>query len=360
MVGPASCAMDIMAVTQKDGSIQYTPFYVRHGVIARKDKIVRIYLNGTEITHPTYQFVIQKGDRFAKFIEKNAPNDAPTSKTKNPVVMVVPPRTHRPWPIPAELRKKGDPVEQDANFGDREVVCMDERRYLQPPSDLLEANVKEPSTLSFKTEDKTVECTLFPYHHTDKIIISDYDGTITKQKNDLMSIIMTKFKWNNLTTRKGVADLYTEIAANGYKFVYISARIFRQMKGVKDYLAQDSLPRGPIITTPHKTYLSRFYKTIAGTADSFKLAVLGSMKYMFDEDSIVGAFGNKRTDVKAYRAAEIPKDAIYIVKGTTVYKKNEMGKMDDELFEGYDGVKEDALKTFPKIPSTAPGQVTQS
>lgn len=70
------------------------------------------------------------------------------------------------------------------------------------------------------------KCYLFRWKHTDKVVISDIDGTITK--SDVLGHIlpMVGKDWAQL----GVAELFTKIEKNGYKLLYLSARAIGQSR----------------------------------------------------------------------------------------------------------------------------------
>lgn len=62
----------------------------------------------------------------------------------------------------------------------------------------------------------------------------------------------------------GIARLYSMIASNGYKFLYLSARAIGQSKITRDYLrsirqGDISLPDGPLLLSP-SSLVSAFHK----------------------------------------------------------------------------------------------------
>ena len=76
-------------------------------------------------------------------------------------------------------------------------------------------------------------CHVYLWHHSNKIVISDIDGTITK--SDVLGHVfpMIGRDW----AQSGVASLFTKIVNNGYHIVYLSARAIGQASITKEYLA---------------------------------------------------------------------------------------------------------------------------
>ena len=72
----------------------------------------------------------------------------------------------------------------------------------------------------------------YKWDPTCHIVISDVDGTITK--SDIMGHVSYVFgrDW----THSGVAQLYSNIHANGYNVMYLSSRAIGQSGTTKDYL----------------------------------------------------------------------------------------------------------------------------
>ena len=101
-----------------------------------------------------------------------------------------------------------------------------------------------------------------------KIIISDVDGTITKE--DVMGHVM--YAIHQDYTQRDIVKMYNRlnvlsfdsilyIQENGYLILYLTARAVGQMKDTRNYLEgieQDGqhLPKGPIICSPNRTFAS--------------------------------------------------------------------------------------------------------
>jgi len=66
-------------------------------------------------------------------------------------------------------------------------------------------------------------------------------------------------------SQAGIAKLYSMVARNGYKFLYLSARAIGQAKTTREYLrsvcqtGNISLPDGPLLLSP-SSLISAFHK----------------------------------------------------------------------------------------------------
>lgn len=166
--------------------------------------------------------------------------------------------------------------------------------------------------------DENLETAIYLWNETDKIVISDIDGTITK--SDVWGLISSYIgaDWTHL----GIASLFSKLYENGYKIIYLSARSLGQSGNTKEYLynvEQDNykLPDGPILLNPDGLFSAIYREIIAKNPDEFKINVLNSIKQLFSneyrDDAIVAGFGNKLTDIIAYKTVNIPTNRIYTI-----------------------------------------------
>ena len=124
----------------------------------------------------------------------------------------------------------------------------------------------------YKTDSinkKSVKCRAFLWENTEKIVISDIDGTITR--SDVLGMILPFFgkSWNH----KGVTKLYENIHKNGYKFIYMTSRPIAQDKYTGNYLeslkeSRNSLPEGPLLMSPDGIFTSLKREVIDKTDDN--------------------------------------------------------------------------------------------
>ncbi|XP_028967943.1 phosphatidate phosphatase LPIN2 [Galendromus occidentalis] len=159
-------------------------------------------------------------------------------------------------------------------------------------------------------------CHIFLWHETDKVVISDIDGTITI--SDILGHVMPMLGkgWEHL----GVATLFNKVANNNYKFIYLSARAIGQAGMTRGYLKsirQDSLslPEGPVLLNP-TSLLNAFHReVIIKRPQDFKISCLKDIMSLFPMDSrpFYAGFGNRLTDVLSYRAVSIETQRIFTI-----------------------------------------------
>lgn len=173
------------------------------------------------------------------------------------------------------------------------------------------------------------KCYLFKWKYSDKVVISDIDGTITK--SDVLGHIlpMVGKNWEQI----GVAQLFSKIEENGYKMLYLSARAIGQAKTTRDYLqsirqGDVKLPDGPLLLNP-TSLMSAFHReVIEKKPEQFKIACLSDIRDLFpDKNPFYAGYGNRINDVWAYRAVGIPISRIFTI--------NTKGELKHELTQTF-------------------------
>jgi phosphatidate phosphatase LPIN len=126
---------------------------------------------------------------------------------------------------------------QDKRLSKRESICK--VRCFSPPSEQLKLlNLKEGrNEIKFVCNSRlsgqqTLAAEIYLWDETDKIVISDVDGTITR--SDVLGHIMPMIgkDWS----QEGVTELFTNIEKNGYKILYLTARAICQSSQTKNYI----------------------------------------------------------------------------------------------------------------------------
>ncbi|XP_044154949.1 phosphatidate phosphatase LPIN3 isoform X1 [Bufo gargarizans] len=166
---------------------------------------------------------------------------------------------------------------------------------------------------------------IYLWESTDRIIISDIDGTVTR--SDALGHILPQLgkDW----TQPGIVQLYNAIHMNDYKFVYCSARSVGLAEITKTFLQSVSeggftLPPGPLLLSPTSLFAALHREVIEKAPERFKIACLSDIRQLFtDSYPFYAAFGNRPNDVVAYREVAVSESRIFTV--------NPRGELTQEL-----------------------------
>ncbi|GJD09680.1 Phosphatidate phosphatase PAH2 [Galdieria sulphuraria] len=158
---------------------------------------------------------------------------------------------------------------------------------------------------------------IFLWSSDSKIVVSDVDGTITR--SDVLGHLLPRVgkDWSH----EGIAKLYTLIARNGYKMLYLTSRAIGQATSTRAYiqsLYQDSkytLPEGPVVMSPDRLVESLAREVIRKRPQEFKIAALRNVKELFADsyNAFYAGFGNRYTDLISYRAVGIRSNRIFLI-----------------------------------------------
>ena len=181
---------------------------------------------------------------------------------------------------------------------------------------------KGENTITFSVTTKyqgttATTANIYLWHHTDKIVVSDIDGTITK--SDVYGHIMPWF--GNDWSHTGVTDLFSAIRCNGYRFVYLSARAIGQARLTRQYLRSVkqgslTLPDGPVLLNPSSLIHAFHREVIMKKPEEFKIAALRDIASLFSPEPYHAGFGNRMTDVVTYCSVGIPRSRIFTINPT--------------------------------------------
>ena len=163
---------------------------------------------------------------------------------------------------------------------------------------------------------QTVSASIYLWTPDVKIVISDIDGTITR--SDILGHVMPLVgrDWSHV----GVTQLYSDIHRNGYQLLYLTSRAIGQANITRGYIhslrqGESSLPFGPVIMSPDRLLHSFKREVIHRRPQEFKIIALRDVAGLFDDDHnpFYAGFGNRITDVVAYRAVGVPASRIFII-----------------------------------------------
>ena len=186
------------------------------------------------------------------------------------------------------------------------------------PSHILEKfELKEGmNEIEYIVDGYTISSNIYLWDYTDKIVISDFDGTITR--SDVIGQIGVYFgiDW----THKYIAKLYSHIVNNGYKMLYVTARTMYMQSSTKNSLNSINqngflMPVGPIMMNDNGYVDSIKTEIIDKVPQEFKIECLSNILKLFpdDVDPFYCGIGNKPTDKIAYEKVGINPSKIYII-----------------------------------------------
>ncbi|CBY07408.1 unnamed protein product [Oikopleura dioica] len=171
------------------------------------------------------------------------------------------------------------------------------------------------------------EASIYLWHHTDKIIVSDIDGTVTKSDvvGQLSNIVYYEY------SHHGIHNLYNNIAKNNYKFMYVSSRAISQSHMTKTYInwtEKDGkyLPNGPVLLNPSSLVSALLREVWTRNPEEFKIDCLTGIRNLFpgyQPTPFYAGFGNKMTDETSYLEVEIPKKRIFTISKKGVVKNSD-------------------------------------
>ena len=173
------------------------------------------------------------------------------------------------------------------------------------PSNILEKfELKEGTNeIQYIVDGYTINSNIYLWNYSDKIVISDFDGTVTR--SDVIGQIGVYFglDW----THKYIAKLYSHIAKNGYKMLYVTARTMYMQSSTKNSLYsinQDgfSMPEGPMMMNESGYVDAIKTEIIDKVPQEFKIECLLNLLKLFpsDVEPYYAGFGNKPSDTIAY------------------------------------------------------------
>jgi phosphatidate phosphatase LPIN len=152
-----------------------------------------------------------------------------------------------------DINSDGDAdVEVNASDGGEILVCDAYKKSVRLTSEQwaklkLNYGVNKVTFAVTTRYQGTASCDarIYLWKSTDKVVISDIDGTITR--SDVLGQVLPYVgkDWSQV----GVTELFTNIQQNGYHFMYLSARAIGQATYTRDYLwsvrqGEISLPDG--------------------------------------------------------------------------------------------------------------------
>lgn len=232
----------------------------------------------------------------------------------------------------------------------------------------------EKETLNVELKQRLIFGNIYLWDISDKIIISDVDGTITK--SDLGGHVLPKIGFDYC--QNGICEMLNRINSNGYRIVYLTARGIGQSSLTRKYLFDElNVPNGAVICSPSTTRAALYREVIQKRPQDFKIPTLNMIVKAFNDDKnntnndeskdkddsdkynpFIGGFGNRDTDAKTYNYFGIGKAKTFIILDDKHAKKMEKDKdinnkeneVEATYIKDYNEIFENINDTFPKLP----------
>ena len=196
------------------------------------------------------------------------------------------------------------------------------------PSHILEKfDLKEgKNEIEFIVDGFTVSSNIYLWNYTDKIVISDFDGTVTR--SDVIGQIGVYFgiDW----THKYIAKFYSHISNNGYKFLYLTARTMYMQGPTKNSLYcinQNGfyMPYGPMMMNDSGFVNSLKTEIIDKVPQEFKIECLFNVLKLFppEVEPFYAGFGNNNSDKFAYEKVGLNPAKIFIINEKGEISRND-------------------------------------
>ena len=325
-----SGAMDVLVIESPSGEFHSSSFHVRFGslkVINPKNKLVDIYINNEK---KDVQMVLSSGgdaffvyDELDPYMIKQSSLIAENDLKTNLITL-------------EEVLTEGKRITKDDKIFKNKY-----KSFFPSSTQIKKLELKEgPNEIMYVVDSTTggtqaLKSYIYLWKNTEKLIVSDIDGTITK--SDVLGYIYPIFgkDWSH----EGVTDLFTNLYKKRYKIIYLTARAIGQSTMTKNYLdnliqEKKTLPPGPMLMSPDGLFTSLKREVIQRKPHLLKIPLLTEIKNLFpaDVNPFYAGFGNRDTDAIAYRYLDIPLENIFIVnpdsevvqlgkEGLTTYKE---------------------------------------
>jgi len=217
---------------------------------------------------------------------------------------------------------------------------------------------KVDENTEIELKERKIFANVYLWNESDKIIISDVDGTITK--SDIGGHVLTKigFDW----VQNGIVRILSRLNASEYRIIYLTARGIGQSSMTRNYLFDElNVPNGAVICSASTTRAALYREVVQKRPQDFKIPTLNNVKNAFGCNPFVGGFGNRDTDAKSYRFFGIDAAKIFII-GMEEQEKKESKKDDDgdeekkaeeemiaTYIDDYHKIYEEVDEIFPKL-----------
>jgi len=161
----------------------------------------------------------------------------------------------------------------------------------------------------------STEATVFLINSTQKIVVTDIDGTITR--SNIRGFILPALgisDWKH----DGIVELYSKIEDEGYMFLYLTSRAVGQSESTKQYInslreGRYRMPSGPLMMQLNSVVDTLKTEVIDQDPEVQKIAKLSRLQALFPTSPLYAGYGNQDSDIRAYTALNIDLNRIFVM-----------------------------------------------
>ena len=208
-----------------------------------------------------------------------------------------------------------------------EFIESNGQKTIQPSSEVLKHFnlIRGRNLLIFESKilNMKVECSVYLWNYSDKIVVVDIDGTLTR--SDVRGYVETVYLGRYDYVHDGAVAFFSNLQKefNVYH-LYLTSRPLHHLEDTKAFLRLvrdrkgNSLPIGPLFTNKENIMKAIYRELVAKTTAQFKGSVLVDILSLFilagvEHTPYCLGVGNKETDALAYRMAGLNSSRILLV-----------------------------------------------
>ncbi|KAJ8600905.1 hypothetical protein CTAYLR_005044 [Chrysophaeum taylorii] len=164
--------------------------------------------------------------------------------------------------------------------------------------------------------EQVVSATVYRWPRSSKCVFAEVDGVIASGGVAPLQLLARRLGSNSKQQHSGVAELFTTVARNGYRIIYVTTRAIGVASSTRGALEQlwegdVGLPRAPVLLAPGSLLDSAYY---SGDFDArrFKTAALTNILALFPgRNPLWAAVARGRDDVSPYLDAGVPRGRVF-------------------------------------------------
>lgn len=212
-----------------------------------------------------------------------------------------------------------------------EFIESNGQKTIQPSSEILKqlSLLRGRNTVIFESKILQIkaECSVYLWNYSDKIVVVDIDGTLTR--SDVRGYVETVYLGRYDYVHDGAVTFFSTLEKEySVCHLYLTSRPLHHLEDTKAFLrlVRDrkghNLPIGPLFTNKENVMRAIYRELVAKTTAQFKGSVLIDILSLFvlagaEHTPYCLGVGNKETDALAYRMAGLNSSRILLVQSNS-------------------------------------------